>query len=386
MNSDPNLVIAGASARAAAMSALRAGFRPWCVDLFGDRDLALCCSVHRLSQAAYSRSLPATIRQAPSGPWMYTGALENSRRTVATISTERTLWGNNAEGLRCIRSPSYLAELYRAAGIQAPRVRREAEGVDQSTRWLIKPLRGAGGGGIRYFVPANVGDFRKGEHYLQEWIEGESISAVYVAVEGTAKYLGATRQLVGQEWLHARPFQYCGNVGPLLLPLDVESQLKRIGNVVSRHCRLKGLFGVDLIRNGTTVWPVEVNPRYTASVEVYEFATGQSLFLPHAGAFGYQAMNSPHTAEEHPRRIVGKAVYYADKHLTFPSVGPWDDDLSSSRRVDTMPRFADIPNAKETIGFGHPILTILVAGESPEQCLAMLCERAAELDQLLCAQ
>ena len=37
---------------------------------------------------------------------------------------------------------------------------------------------------------------------------------------------------------------------------------------------LSGLFGVDFILDGDQVWTLEVNPRYTASVEIVERATG----------------------------------------------------------------------------------------------------------------
>ena len=49
-----DLVIIGASARAAAFSAHRAGMRPWCVDLFGDADLARRFPVRRVALADYA--------------------------------------------------------------------------------------------------------------------------------------------------------------------------------------------------------------------------------------------------------------------------------------------------------------------------------------------
>ena len=48
MNTRQNLLILGASTRAAAFSALRAGLAPRCVDFFADRDLAAVCPVERV--------------------------------------------------------------------------------------------------------------------------------------------------------------------------------------------------------------------------------------------------------------------------------------------------------------------------------------------------
>ena len=50
--------------------------------------------------------------------------------------------------------------------------------------------------------------------------------------------------------------------------------LDKLGTVLAQAFRLVGLFGVDGVLDAERFWPVEVNPRYTASVEVLEGATG----------------------------------------------------------------------------------------------------------------
>ena len=57
MQPHEHLLIVGASARAAAFSALRAGLRPWCADLFGDDDLRARCFAQRCDSANYPRSI-----------------------------------------------------------------------------------------------------------------------------------------------------------------------------------------------------------------------------------------------------------------------------------------------------------------------------------------
>ena len=65
------LLIVGALARAAAWSAVRAGYSVVAADLFADRDLRELCTVHRID--AYPEQLESIARQSPPGPWMYTG-------------------------------------------------------------------------------------------------------------------------------------------------------------------------------------------------------------------------------------------------------------------------------------------------------------------------
>jgi hypothetical protein len=90
----PSVLILGASTRAAAQSAIRAGLHPICADLFADLDLRGCAQV--LEVADYPRGLVAAAASAPACPWMYTGGLENQPGIVARISKSRPFqitWG-----------------------------------------------------------------------------------------------------------------------------------------------------------------------------------------------------------------------------------------------------------------------------------------------------
>src|SRR5262249_47034806 len=138
-----DVVIFGASARAAAFSALRAGLRLWCADLFADRDLAVACPVVRL-RGRYPGGFVEVLRdRAPQAPWMYTGGLENHPKLVDRLAAIRALWGNGGDVLRRVRSPEWLAETTVQAGLRAPRVTRGVPSVPS----LVKPRRGAGGQG-----------------------------------------------------------------------------------------------------------------------------------------------------------------------------------------------------------------------------------------------
>src|SRR5215470_12886144 len=90
------LVIVGASVRAAAFSALRAGLQPWCADLFADADLQQVCPAHRLAKRQFAGGLLPLLSKAPGGPWMYTGGLENRPNVVRGLTQFRPLWGNDA--------------------------------------------------------------------------------------------------------------------------------------------------------------------------------------------------------------------------------------------------------------------------------------------------
>src|SRR5439155_16025393 len=106
-----SLLILGASTRAAAFSALRAGLRPWCADLFADRDLATRCPVVRVPASDYPHAFLEVASQRMQGPWIYTGALENRRKLVRQIARLLPLWGNDDRALQLCRSPQFMTSL-----------------------------------------------------------------------------------------------------------------------------------------------------------------------------------------------------------------------------------------------------------------------------------
>ena len=374
-----SLLIFGASTRAAAFSALRAGLRPWCADLFADIDLRACCAVVRVPGQDYPRAFAELVRQAPPGPFMYTGALENRPGLLRRIARTRRVWGNDADVLRRVRSPQHWHRLLRTARLPAPDIRKAAAELPASGKWLIKPHAGGSGIGIRFLDADAHGASER--DYLQEYVEGVPCSASYVADGERCRLLGVTRQLVGEDWLQAAPFRYCGTIGPLQLSAPLQRAYEQIGAVLTSGCGLRGLFGVDCMLRDDVPWPVEVNPRYCASMEVLEHASGIKMLALHRMVFEDGALEPG--ANPPGECCVGKAILFARQSLTFPADGPWLASLRSRGLVHDLPAFADIPQAGEPIKKGCPILTFFSRAGSRAACQDCLRETAAALDHCL---
>ncbi|HEY7307862.1 MAG TPA: ATP-grasp domain-containing protein [Gemmataceae bacterium] len=372
------LLILGSSARAAAFSALRAGLRPGCIDLFADRDLQNHCPVQRLS-GRYPHSFLDHLDAAPPGPWMYTGGLENWPRLVRRMADRRMLWGNSAVTLRRARDPEYVTELLQAADMSVPALRRSSERGDAARHWLCKPRKGAGGSGIRF---ADEETFEESSAYCQEYIEGRPCSLLYVGDGQQARLLGMTWQFVGVSFLHAGPFRYCGSIGPVDPDVVRRPSLHALGDALTRACGLCGLFGVDGVLREGVFWPVEINPRYTASVEVLEHATGLPALTHHARVFVHGTLPPP-APPAAIEKYVGKAIQFARADLVFPAEGPWMAELRSPSAIVDLQTFADIPAAGEHIETGRPILTFFACAGSPSACEDALRRIAADLDRWL---
>jgi predicted ATP-grasp superfamily ATP-dependent carboligase len=397
-----SLLIVGASARAAAFSALRAGLCPVCADLFADTDLRACCPAERLVPGIYPRGfLNLQVLEQP-GPCMYTGGLENHPDVVAGLAQRRPLWGNPAAVLRRIRSPFQVAEILQAAGIPCPAVRPGTATPGSEGKWLHKPLAGAGGRGLYLWNGVSPPLSGRQTFYWQEYVAGWSCGAVYVGDATRAELLGVTRQLVGTDWLHAGCFRYCGSIGPVSLGFKLQAAFERLGDALAAGFGLRGLFGVDCIVRDEVPWPVEVNPRYTASIEVLEYAIGTQALALHRRACEAEDFRSRLEDTETRRRgetekellsvspclrvsassseapVVGKAILFARAPVLFPAEGLWS--RSSQGHFETLPVFADIPAAGEPIAAGQPVLTFFCRAASESACLEMLQQIAGDLD------
>ena len=149
---------------------------------------------------------------------------------------------------------------------------------------------------------------------------------------------------------------------------------------LAAYAGLHGVWGLDFVFDYTTAFPVEVNPRYTASVEVIELAYGSSILANHAELFGSTV--APPAWSDRDARPVGKAIYYAPHHIKFPAAGPWDTGFAHPFDPWRVPDFADIPDAGSAIEAGQPVLTFFATGDTPAAVRTALQSRAAELDTL----
>ncbi len=365
------LLIAGATARAAAFSALRAGLIPFCIDLFADLDLSAVCPVHPIPRPDYPSRIPTIADRFAAGPWLYTGGLENEPELVANLSARRTLWGNDAKVLRQARDPQRVRSSLVEQNIPALRVALSPDDLPCDGTWLVKPLSSAGGEEIHVLDDSWPGAQRPS--YFQERVSGPSFAAIFVAADSQCTLRGVTQQLIGRP---DAEFAYVGSLGPCALGDVVSAQLQSIGDSFWQSLGLRGLFGVDFILHRNTVWPVEINPRYTASVEVLELAYGHSLMDEHRRVFD-PLPTVANVVPPLPRwEFVGKRVLFATAPLQFPGIDR--DLLPPNFDPREFPVVADVPYPGTLIEKGEPIMTVFARGSSFNDCEAQL-ERSLDV-------
>ena len=364
---ESDVICAGGSARALAFSCLRAGLRPATCDLFYDSDLAARCPGSKIASSSWPEDILPTLERLPPLPVIYSGGLENHPEIVRRLQDRHEIIGNGAEILERALDPFALSGCLEAAGLRVPEIRRAGEG---SSEWLSKPIRGGGGNGVELASKAKTSQGR----YLQRFVDGAPGSALFLARESDqprSLLLGATEQLIGESWLGATGFTWCGNLGPLELDDEAHRQVALGGETVARELSLRGLFGLDFVLTADGPVFIELNPRYTGSTEVIESCCEFNAIQHHLAACrdGELPPAAP-TAS----RACAKAILFAETPLELIAVPGSEEESGSS--------FADLPRPGEKFETGSPVLTMLADGENLAKCKSTLERMAKETRSL----
>jgi predicted ATP-grasp superfamily ATP-dependent carboligase len=127
------------------------------------------------------------------------------------------------------------------------------------------------------------------------------------------------------------------------------------------------------VRTGEQIWPLEVNPRYSASIEVLERALGASFFDLHVQACQASTLTA---ALQPPSRahFSGKLIFYARQSLVVPK--SLDGLVEEWNQPNQPPHLADLPRLGDSFRRNQPLLTILADGDSLDDVQAELHHRA----------
>jgi predicted ATP-grasp superfamily ATP-dependent carboligase len=341
------------------------------VDAFGDRDLREVADVIVARGAPGRRYGPRQMAMAaatvPAALVAYTSNFENYPAAVSQLASGRTLLGNSAETLSRVRNPTAVMRVLRRNGLPSLESRTRAPAPSSlHHRWLIKPLRSGGGHGVARWSPGKP--VPRGR-YLQQWMAGVVGSASFVANGSEAVVLGLSLQLVGEADFAALPYRYCGSIvggTPLALfsrQTELHQLAQTIATVLTREFHLIGLNGIDFMARRGVPYITEVNPRYSASMELFERAGGGSMFTLHRAACAGElpAPIPPDLA------VQGKAIVFARHQVQVGGTSEWP-----ARKW-----VADLPHPGEQIPQGRPVCTVFARARTVELCRRLLRERAA---------
>lgn len=353
------------SARALAQAARRAGRIVATIDAFGDSDTVALSAGHetvpidRSGRFDEPALCAATVRFPELRLVAGTG-FEAAPGLLRRLAAARRLIGNPPEVIARVKDPFALATVLRLAEIPHPEIRRGLGKGDSPSDWLIKKKAGAGGGHV---VPATGPGAAPPGAYFQRRVPGRLGSASFLADGRDAVVVG-----FAEPWLDpapGQPFRFGGVAAPAEPPAALTGSVAEAIRRLVAATGLRGLGGVDFVVDGEAWSLLEVNPRPTASLDLFDRAPVPPLFDLHLAALaGVLPTELPR-----PAGARALATVYAALDHQVPAVVDWPGWV------------ADRPRPGTVIPAGCPICTVSAGGENPAVARRRLAQRRRSLVQ-----
>ncbi len=310
--------------------------------------------VSRLSLAEISVAFYRIKKQVQFDVCIIGSGLENYPETLAFLERETVVLGTATTTFYQIQNSiefySNLSELK----INFPEI--SLTQPDDIDSWLVKPVFGQGGSGI-HFADQQL-PYRSDDIYWQRYINNQAMSVLFLADQSMCKIIGFQKQLT-----QSGSFVFKGVIRAGAVNLTVVKQIERILEQLIPRFSLIGLHSLDFMLKNEQVYVLEINPRITASMQLYE----HRILLEHINCcFGGQLPDIELIAIAD-----GFEVLFAENSLKIKKGIDWPDWIF------------DRPVAGTIINTGEPICSMIAHGESEEIVLKQLETRRKAIIELL---
>ena len=335
------ILVAGFSTRHVALSAHRAGYDVFAVDHFCDADLRKntisCMQFEELAD------LPVLIRKmcdtfAIDAIIPTSGAETLDNLPVLILGTDPHTAGQ-------FLNKDFVQNWFSSLNIPVPPLLEPGEFPA-----MLKPVSGSGG--WRNMVVRSPDDIKAwkeafpGEPFLlQKIVPGIPASVCCVAGCGRARALAVNRQILRDEGPYR--FGFAGSLTPFDHPM--QEKMISCAERAAAASGCLGILGIDFMVSDDEIYAIELNPRFVATLDTIEAATGINLVKIHLDAFhGILPESMPVPVQYAIRRIL-----FADRACAVT------DDLSF-----LSPGVADIPVLPALFEDGNAIISVYGTGQN----------------------
>ncbi|TWU56606.1 ATP-grasp domain protein [Rubripirellula tenax] len=368
------IIMVGASVRAAAQSARRAGFTVIGIDQFGDWDARNACD--EFVDLEDREGVDAALSRHPDALVVPVGGISDLERWLDRHPQAARRWVISAETRQSIDDPLMLSSLAGRAGMSFPETLDASGRIIRTVspqRWLSKPKHGSGGIGIRWHTGGTLPDRTDPQsRWLQHWIPGRSFGATLWIGPRRTVLLGVCRSMFHRMTTQSsaknlfanNPFVYSGSFGPIDCQPSVVDPLLALSRHLSSECGYQGPCNVDfLIDPMGTLWLLEINPRWSGSTELVErrmiddgvLGADDSLIQWWLDDTTAHVAVSPRRRKQGESDAYYKKVCFARRRLLFQR-----ERIASV--VDCNLQIADIPVDGSVVPRGTPICSVIAKG------------------------
>jgi uncharacterized protein len=315
--SDNCVLIVAASGRMLARSALRAGIVPFVIDLYADLDTqCLAKSYQHLNTLEAAVLAPAVKKfqlRFNLSNVIYGSGLENYPESVDYLDAKLNLLGNSAAEFRQVQDKQYFFNVLHGLAIPFPEVFFSEPPKQQLC--LQKPVYGEGGMGIIFGSSSQTDS--KGV-YWQQHIDGVPMSVLFIADGQHVNTVGFNRQWTTALDIHQQ-FVFAGAINQADLPeaekIKLEHWLAKLVPVLS----LKGMNSLDFIWDGSSSWILEINPRPSASMMLYDADFAKGLLHEHMQS----CISSIEATNFTAKKVRAFEILYADRDFEVSDEFTW---------------------------------------------------------------
>lgn len=338
---DKLLIIAN-SARMLAQAARNSGFLPFVIDCYGDQDTQnLAEQYHQVKSLSINELKPAVafFKQQKISRLVYGSGFETHSDSLIFLARHFEVLGNSPKTFIALHNKRDFFQRLQQLNIDYPEVRFTTPNACEG--WLIKPEQSQGGLNIQHLA-RNSPAFLKTAHYYQRYINGKSLSALFLANGKQAQVIGYNQQLVTA--FHHQPFVFAAILNQAELSLTQQQTLTGWIKKLSESYGLRGLNSLDFILADDICYVLEINPRPPASMQLYD----GDLFTAHSEACQGKFANADFkTACYRLYQII-----YAPTRIQIPAQIQWPAG------------YVDIPQSGVMINQQQPICSIIASGKN----------------------
>ncbi len=341
------LIVVGLSARILAQSAVKAGWHPITVDLFADSDsrelgdcIKIISSTLSFPKSSLLQAIRYVCRETTDIPLVYGSGVDTHADALNAISKFARVIGNSLETLRRINTPVEFFALLDSLSIPYPEIRMEKP-ID-SEDWLIKYPDSEGGKGV--FL-ANEGNSELGNGYYQKRIDGPGLTALFLANSQHSEIIGFNTQWTRQVSNGAR-FVLAGIMSTVDLSRTQKQQIAGYIEKLVECASLQGLCSIDFVLEDGLCKVLEVNPRPSTSLTLYDADYPRGLLFEHVNAIDGQSLCNV----IRQKQIRAIETIFASQSYTVPEKLSWPEWT------------ADRPSSGCEISLDSPLCTITASG------------------------
>jgi predicted ATP-grasp superfamily ATP-dependent carboligase len=357
------LIIAALCARPYVQAAAKAGYQVIALDAFDDEDTRQ--AAQQTYRIAYANGgfdelqLMQVLRGLGSVETVgliYGSGFEASPALLEQVAQYVPLVGNAPATLRKLKNPQQFFALLSEQDIAHPQI--SLTRPVRTEGWLRKQGGGSGGTHVRS-VQAECENAAALIYYQRE-TPGLPVSLLFAANGSEVRMIGFNEQWVSAT--PSMPYRYGGAVGNITLPATVAQQLLLAAQRIVSAAGLVGLNSLDAIVQGEQVQVLELNPRLSATFDLYDDDRG-SLIELHLRACAGDLREWP----PKPHRAKAHQVVYAPHDIMVPRNFAWPGWA------------ADLPSPERMIAASHPLCSIFAEARDAGQAKKMVRLRAQEI-------